>query len=97
MDLLGDGIALNQRNSTQIENDLRLSQENPNLLINQGKNNLFIPGISEEKINIFKNNSYKQSCEIMSYYYTTHKYLLNSEEYLNIFSFHKGSLLGKIK
>ena len=91
MNLLGDGIALNQRNSTQIENDLRLSQENPNLLINQGKNNLFIPGISEEKINIFNNNSSEQSCDIMSYYYTTHKYLLNSEEYLNIFSFHKGS------
>ena len=91
MNLLGDGIVLNQRNSTQIENDLRLSQENPNLLINQGKNNLFIPGISEEKINIFNNNSSEQSCDIMSYYYTTHKYLLNSEEYLNIFSFHKGS------
>ena len=91
MNLLGDGIALNQRNSTQIENDLRLSQENPNLLINQGKNNLFIPGISEEKINIFNNNSSEQSCDIMSYYYTTHKYLLNSEEYLNRFSFHKGS------
>ena len=91
MNLLGDGIVLNQRNSTQIENDLRLSQENPNLLINQGKNNLFIPGISEEKINIFNNNSSEQSCVIISYYYTTHKYLLNSEEYLNIFSFHKGS------
>ena len=91
MNLLGDGIVLNQRNSTQIENDLRLSQENPNLLINQGKNNLFIPGISEEKINIFNNNSSEQSCDIMSYYYTTHKYLLNSEAYLNIFSFHKGS------
>lgn len=50
MNLLGDGIALNQRKSIQIENDLRLSQENPNLLINQGKNNLFIPGISEEKL-----------------------------------------------
>jgi hypothetical protein len=60
-------------------------------LINQGKNNLFIPGINEEKINIFNNNSSEQSCDIMSYYYTTHKYLLNSEEYLNIFSFHKGS------
>lgn len=91
MDLLGDGIALNQRNSIQIENDLRLSQENPNLLNNQGKNNLFIPGINEEKINIFNNNSSEQSCDIMSYYYTTHKYLLNSEEYLNIFPFHKGS------
>ncbi len=91
MNLLGDGIALNQRKSIQIENDLRLSQENPNLLINQGKNNLFIPGINEEKINIFNNNSSEQSCDIMSYYYTTHKYLLNSEEYLNIFSFHKGS------
>ena len=91
MNLLGDGIELNQRNPTRIENDLRLSQENPNLLINQGKNNLFIPGISEEKINIFKNNSSEQSCDIMSYYYSTHKYLLNSEEYLNIFSFHKGS------
>ena len=91
MNLLGDGIVLNQRNSTQIQNDLRLSQENPNLLINQGMNNLFIPGISEEKINIFNNNSSEQSCDIMSYYYTTHKYLLNSEEYLNIFSFHKGS------
>jgi hypothetical protein len=91
MNLLGDGIVLNQRNSTQIENDLRLSQENPNLLVNQGKNNFFIPGISEEKINIFNNNSSEQSCDIMSYYYTTHKYLLNSEEYLNIFSFHKGS------
>ena len=91
MNLLGDGIVLNQRNSTQIQNDLRLSQENPNLLINQGMNNLFIPGISEEKINIFNNNSSEQSCDIMSYYYTTHKYLLNSEEYLNIFSFPKGS------
>ena len=91
MNLLGDGLSLNKRNPCQTENDLRLSQENPNLFINQGKNNIFIPPINEEKNNFFNNDSSEPSCDVMSYYYTTHKYLLNSEEYLNIFSFHKGS------
>ena len=91
MNLLGDGMALNKKNPSQIENNLKLSQENPNHFIIQGKNDLLIPEINEEKINIFNNDSSEKCYDIMSYYYSTHKYLLHSEENLNIFSFHKGS------
>ena len=91
MNLSGDGLALNNSNSVQIEKDFNVSQENPCLDIKDSKENSFVPEINEQKFNIFDNISSEQCCNIMSYYNSTLKYLLKSEEHLSIFFFNKGS------
>ena len=91
MNLSGDGLALNNSISGQIEKDFNVSQENPCLDIKDSKENSFVQGINEQKFNIFDKISSEQCCDIKSYYKTTLKYLLKSEGHLCIFFFIKGS------
>jgi len=90
MNYLGDGLVLNNNNSGQIEKDFRVSQENSTLDIKVQNDNSFIHGINEKKLNVLKDNLSDQGCDIISYFHSTHKFLLKSED-LSIFSFHKGS------
>ena len=90
MNYLGDGLVLNNNNSGQIEKDFKVSQENSTLDIKVQNDNSFIHGINEKKLNVLKDNLSDQGCDIISYFHSTHKFLLKSED-LSIFSFHKGS------
>ena len=64
----------------KIENDLNLSNEKQIQYTKASQDNFFIPKKEEKNINFFNNILSNQfSCDIMSYYYSTKKYFLNSE------------------
>ena len=92
MNLLGEGVTLSNTKTEQKEMDFNLSNEKQTQFIKAPQDNFIIPRKSGENINFFNNYfSNQQGCDIMSYYYTTQKYFLNSEENLKIFSFKKES------
>ena len=67
-----------------------MSKEKQIHYIKASQDNFFIPKKNGDNINFFNNTTQSQNCsDIMSYYYTTQKYFLNSEEYLNIFPLKK--------
>ena len=92
MNFLRDGDTLNNSKTDQVENDLNLSNEKQIQYTKASQDNFFIPKKAKENINFFNNILSNQfSCDIMSYYYSTQKYFLNSEENLKIFSIKKNS------
>jgi len=92
MNLLREGVTLSNTKTEQKEMDFNLSNEKQTQFIKAPQDNFIIPRKSGENINFFNNFfSNQQGCDIMSYYYTTQKYFLNSEEDLKIFSFKKES------
>ena len=92
MNLLREGVTLSNTKTEQKEMDFNLSNEKQTQFIKAPQDNFIIPRKSGENINFFNNYfSNQQGCDIMSYYYTTQKYFLNSEEDLKIFSFKKES------
>ena len=92
MNLLREGVTLSNTKTEQKEMDFNLSNEKQIQFIKSPQDNFIIPRKSGENINFFNNFfSNQQGCDIMSYYYTTQKYFLNSEEDLKIFSFKKES------
>ena len=92
MNLLREGVTLSNTKTEQKEMDINLSNEKQIQFIKAPQDNFIIPRKSGENINFFNNFfSNQQGCDIMSYYYTTQKYFLNSEEDLKIFSFKKES------
>ena len=92
MNLLREGVTLSNTKTEQKEMDFNLSNEKQTQVIKAPQDNFIIPRKSGENINFFNNYfSNQQGCDIMSYYYTTQKYFLNSEEDLKIFSFKKES------
>ena len=92
MNLLREGVTLSNTKTEPKEMDFNLSNEKQTQFIKAPQDSFIIPRKSGENINFFNNYfSNQQGCDIMSYYYTTQKYFLNSEEDLKIFSFKKES------
>ena len=92
MNLLREIVTLSNSKTEQKEMDLNLSNEKQIQFIKAPQGNFIISRKNGENINFFNNFfSNQQGCDIMSYYYTTQKYFLNSEKNLKIFSFKKES------
>ena len=92
MNLLYEGLSLNQNNLGSIESDLlQGNNQIQTIYIKDSKDIFFNPKNTSQNLTFINNTVSEQNNDIMTYYYTTHKYLLNSEEHLKIFSLKKGS------
>ena len=91
MNLLDERLSLSKNDPDSIfEGEFKINQEEQKIEAKDSKNDLL--RIKEKNINIINNNT-SNHCKdtIISYYDTTHQYLLNSKELSEIFKINKDS------